>query len=257
MIQYLLLFLGAICIGVVSAIAGIGGGSLMVPFMVLVLGYDVKTAIATSLICITVTSSIATSVYLREKLVDIDVLLLLEPASALGAITGAYLTLSLPARIVKGLLGSLLLYVSISMFKRVFRNYRTDASSTKHIASRTKSRLIGVTVSYIAGLFSGMFGIGGGILKVPIMVFILSLPIKTAVATSAFMVGLTACSGGIVYLMRGYVDPLSVMALALGIIPGAMIGAKLLKNLKPWIIRLVFSIVLLYASLRLLYTLIG
>ena len=246
----LMLFLGSIGIGFVSAIAGIGGGSLMVPFMVLVFNYDVKIAIATSLLCIVVTSSSAASEYLKRGLVDIKTALLLEPATAAGAIVGAYTTLTLPTKIVRGALGLLLLYVSLTMLRKALR--KTSVEEAKAIKIVPFRKILGVLVSFLAGLTSGMFGIGGGVLKVPLMTLIMGLPIKVAVATSSFMIGLTAASGGIVYLMKGFPDPLSVVALALGIIPGAILGAKCMRKLRPWAVRLVFSFVLLYASIRLL-----
>ncbi len=251
----ILLFVGAIGIGFVSAITGIGGGSLMVPFMVLVLNYDVKVAIATSLICIVVTSSSAASVYLKRGLVDVKTALLLEPATALGAIVGAYITLALPTRIVKGALGILLLYISITMLRRAWKeraNAIKDTSKKMEPSAIRKS--LGIVISFLAGMASGMFGIGGGIIKVPLMTLVLGLPIKTAVATSSFMVGLTAASGGAVYLVKGFVDPLSVIALALGIIPGATLGARCMRKLKPKLVAALFSFVLLYGAIRLLYS---
>lgn len=246
-----MLFVGAIGMGFVSAITGIGGGSLMVLFMVLILDYDVKMAIAVSLLCTVVTSSTATSEYFERGLVNVRIALLLEPMSMLGAIVGAHITLSLPDRLVKGALGLLLFYVSVIMFRGALKE-----APLKPISDEMPffSKLLGVLVSFLIGLVSGMLGIGGGVMKVPFMALILGLPIKVAIATSSFMVGLTAASGGIVYLMRGLVDPLSVIALALGTIPGATLGARYMKRLKPRTVRLVFSIILLYASIRLLYS---
>lgn len=252
-LDLILLFIGAVGIGFVSAITGIGGGSLAVPFMVLVLNYNVKVAIATSLLCIVVTSSSATSVYLKRGIVNLETALLLEPATAIGAIVGAYITLALPVKVVEGALGALLLYVSLTMLRRTFKKGSEEVKTI--IRLRRFKKFIGVIVSFFAGISSGMFGIGGGVLKVPILTLVLGLPIKTAVATSSFMVGLTAASGGVVYLVKGFTDPISVTALALGIIPGATLGAKFMRKLKPWIVTLTFSLVLLYASGRLLYSL--
>ncbi len=247
-----LLFAGALGIGFVSAVAGIGGGTLMVPYMVIVLGYDVRTAIATSLICIVVTSSSATAVYLRKGMVDLKAALLLEPSTAAGAILGAHLTLSLPARTVELALGLLLLLVSGNMIRKAMVSRRQkDAVSNEVTMSR---KAIAVLASFLAGLSSGMFGIGGGVLKVPVLASVLGLPIKSAVATSSFMIGLTASSGGMVYLLKNYVDPLAFAALSLGIVPGATLGAKLLGRLESWAVRVVFATVLTVAALRLLYS---
>ena len=115
-----------------------------------------------------------------------------------------------------------------------------------------KNWLLGIASSFFAGVSSGMFGIGGGVLKVPIMNLIMGLPIKEAVATSSFMVGLTASSGSIVYALQKLVDPVLVLGFAMGIIPGATLGAKSLKGIKSKYIKLIFSMVLLYAGIKLL-----
>ncbi len=245
-----LIVIGALGIGFISAMAGIGGGSLLVPFLVLALGYDVKIAIATSLMCIVVTSSSASSEYLRRGLVDMNTALLLEPLTALGAITGAYVTLSLPANALKVALGALFLYISTETIWKALHEQRGCEKALKNVTTLHKA--VGSILSFMAGLTSGIFGIGGGVIKVPIMTYIMKLPIKTAVATSSFMVGLTAASGEIVYLTKGLTDPLTATLLSIGIIPGAILGAKCLKKTKPKYVKIVFGAVLLYASLRLL-----
>ena len=255
LLKLLTLFGGALGIGFVSAIAGIGGGSLMVPFMVLLLGYNVRVAIATSLLCIVVTSSSAASVYLRRGLVDVGTALTLEPATAAGAIAGAYVTLMLPPRLIRAALGALFLYVSLTMLRKALQ--RTTPSPRAPRAVSVGRRAAGIALSFIAGVTSGMFGIGGGVIKVPLMTMVLGMPIKAAVATSSFMVGLTAASGGAVYLVRGIADPLAVIALALGILPGATLGARYMRRVRPRYVRLTFSLILLYAAARLIYSVIG
>lgn len=249
MYDLILLFLGALGIGFVSAIVGIGGGTLMIPFMVLILNYDVKEAIATSLVSIIVTSSSASSIYLRRRDVDLKTAFLLEPSTAAGAIVGAYLTISLPTRIVETAFSLLLLYVSISMLRDALRRKEIETGNYK--VSRQRRR-VGVLIAFLAGLTSGMLGIGGGVLKVPLMTMVLGLPIRTAIATSSFMVGLTASAGSLVYLLKGYVNPYAVASLALGIIPGATLGAHMLKKISPRILKIIFSVTLMYASIKLL-----
>ncbi len=245
------LFLGALGIGFVSAISGIGGGSLIVPFMVLVLGFNIKVAVATSLIAIIITSSIASSEYMRENMVDIKTALTLEPITTIGAILGATITASISPQTIKIGLGFILLYVSLSMLYKVINS--KNHGQTRSFGKVSKlGKPLALTASFFAGILSGMFGIGGGVLKVPIMTGLLGLPIKTAIATSSFMVGLTATGGSIVYVIHAIPDPAAVTALALGIIPGAYSGAKRLEKLKPRTVRLIFALILLYAAIRLI-----
>jgi len=243
LIRFLEVILSGIGVGIISSMAGIGGGTLMVPLMVLVLGVDVKVAIASSLLTIIVTSASSSTVYLKEGLVNLKAALTLEPSTALGAIVGASITIGLPSNLVKRIFGFGLIAISLVMLARTFTRPK-EKGEIKHWT-------LGVLSSFFAGMASGMFGIGGGVLKVPIMNLIMEMPIKEAVATSSFMVGLTASSGSMVYAIKGFVDPVLVLGFALGIMPGATIGAKSLKGIKSRYIKLIFSLVLLYAGIKL------
>ncbi len=249
-----LLFLSALGIGFVSALAGIGGGSLIVPLLVVGFGFDAKIAVATSLLCIVVTSASASSEYLEKHLVDLRTALSLEPSTALGAIAGALITIELPEHVVRMALGAVLLYVSVSMLRKHIPGgkgvERTETLPRARIGRRRTILALGL--SFVAGMFSGMFGIGGGVVKVPIMTMVLGLPLRTAIATSSFMVGLTAASGGMVYALRGMFDPSAFSALALGIIPGASLGAYVMRRVRPRALGIVFALVLLYAAAKLI-----
>jgi len=243
-VRFIEIILSGVGVGLLSSIAGIGGGTIMVPLMVLVLGIDVKVAIASSLLTIIVTSASSSSVYLKEGLVNLRVALTLEPTTALGAIVGASITIGLPSSVVRKVFGVGLMIISVIMLLRTFTKPREGGE--------VKNWLLGIASSFFAGVSSGMFGIGGGVLKVPIMNLVMGLPIKEAVATSSFMVGLTASSGSIVYALQKLVDPVLVLGFAMGIIPGATLGAKSLKGIKSKYIKLIFSMVLLYAGIKLL-----
>ncbi len=244
LMKFIEVMFSGVGIGLISAIAGIGGGTLMVPLMVLILGINVKVAIASSLLTIIVTSASSSSVYLREGLVNLKVALTLEPTTALGAISGAILTIGLPSYIVERVFGAGLVAISMLMLLRIFTKPK--------VSGEVKHWFWGVFSSFFAGMSSGMFGIGGGVLKVPIMNLVMDLPIKEAVATSSFMVGLTAASGSIIYSLKKLVDPVLVLGFASGILPGATLGAKSLKGIKSKYIKLIFSLILMYAGIKLL-----
>ncbi len=248
-----LVLVSGVGIGLVSAMAGVGGGVLVIPFLILGLGIDVRVAVATSLLCVVITSSSAASVYLREGLIDVKALSNLEPTTALGAVVGAYITLTLPPHMIKFALGILLLYVSLTMIKSVIKGVGRGVEGT-YGGTTPLRRLVGATLSFLAGLASGTFGIGGGVVKVPIMNLVLRVPMKVAVATSSLMVGLTASAGELPYLIHGLPNPLLALALALGIVPGATLGAKLMGRLRTRYVKLIFSAILLYVSTQLVIT---
>ncbi len=245
------LALGALGIGFSAGVTGIGGGTLMVPFMTLALGMDVKTAVASSLLATIFTSSSAAAVYLGEGRANLRVALTLEPSSALGAVTGAAITISLPESAVELALGIGLIAVASTMLARAALEGGRGSGRDGGAGERGPGRVaLGVALSYLAGVASGMFGIGGGVVKVPVMNLAMGLPIKEAVATSSYMVGLTAATGGMIYLRSGLASPEVVAALALGIIPGATLGARILGRMEARWVRLAFALVLAYAGLR-------
>ncbi len=254
MVNYLLLplaLVSAVGIGFLSALVGIGGGVLVVPFLILALGTDVRVAVATSLLCVIVTSSSATSVYLREGLVDVKALANLEPSTALGAIVGAYITLTAPPHLIKLTLSALLVYVSLTMIRSVVSKEVVKSSVSGVKVSKLR-RLLGALTAFLAGLLSGTLGIGGGVIKVPIMNLILKVPIRVAVATSSLMVGLTASAGELPYLINGFTDPLLALIISAGILPGATLGAKFMKHLRPKYVKILFSAILIYVSTQLI-----
>ncbi len=261
--EFILLFMGALGIGFASAIGGIGGGSLMVPYMVLILKYNVRTAIASSLMTIIATSCSASSIYFEKKLVNIDIALILIPTTVLGAIIGSYTNLSLPQSIVKKMLGLVLIIIAFMILIKplLFReatikgtaNYKYfDESLGKYIVYGARNRTLAAILAIISGVMSGMFGIGGGVIMVPIMALIMGIPIKVAVATSSFIIGLNAATGSITYLAKGITHLEVVTALILGIIPGAILGAKTMSKLKPRAVQIAFSIIIAYSGIKLI-----
>jgi len=259
MLTLLLLFITSLAVGFVSSIVGIGGGSILAPLLTLVFGYDVKVSIATTLLCTVVTSSSASSVYLEKGLVNMKTALLLEPTTALGAITGAFITIAIPSEVVKVVLAVVLLHLAIVMMYRAV-NARSIGEGKGYELSLApsislKRRILAVVISFIAGMLSGMLGIGGGVIKVPLLVLVLGLPLKSAVATSSFMIGLTAAAGSMVYLLKGLIEPSLVIVMSSGIMPGAVLGARTARRLKPRLLSLLLSSILFYAALRLLWSL--
>lgn len=262
MLTLLLLFITSLAVGFVSSIVGIGGGSILTPLLTLAFGYDVKVSIATSLLCIVVTSSSASGVYLEKGLVNMKIALLLEPTTVLGAIIGAFITITIPSEIVKGILGIMLLYLATTMMYRVIgsksKGSKEDGcTSGSALSTPLKREIAAVMISFVAGMLSGMLGIGGGVIKVPLLTLVLGLPLKSAIATSSFMIGLTAAAGSIVYLLKGFIEPFLVAVVASGIMPGAILGAKTMRRLKPRTLSLLLSIILFYSALRLLWSMIG
>lgn len=235
--------------GFVGSLLGIGGGSLMTPLMIAV-GIDTKVAVASSLLAIVGTSIGGLNIYMKEKLVDIRLALMLEPLSTLGAITGVFLALRLDNIIIKILLFGILVYTAYSMIHRPRRDDNEGLPAGSIIP--TNRILAGGLLKYIAGLASALLGIGGGIVNIPIFRKVIGLNMKTSVATSKLLVGITASAGALGYYIAGVLDPCLAFSLSLGTISGAYLGSKVGVKTSNRTLQLLFSIVLIIIAVLML-----
>lgn len=218
------------------------------------------------------TSSTSASSYVKEGLSNIRLGMFLELATTVGAISGVFIAFLLKADFLYILFGLLLLYASYSMYKSTQHNELTQlADHNDWLASKlqlnshfydVKSKTtihyyvdhtpVVFGISYIAGIASGLFGVGGGFIKVPAMSGIGKIPIKAASATSNFMIGVTAATTALVYFNSNSIDPLLAAPIALGTLFGALIGVRLIKHVPSQTLRKLFAVVLILASLELM-----
>jgi uncharacterized protein len=263
-----ILFFGAILAGFLGSLTGLGGGIVIVPLLTLGFGVDLRYAIGTSLITVIATSSGAASAYVREGFSNIRIGMFLEIATTIGALAGAFLGGILSPDFIAVIFGIALLY-SAYMSSRP-RAEHALAHTSDPIAVRMKLPstypVNGEMVSYgvhnvaagfglmgIAGILSGLLGIGSGAMKVLAMDHAMKLPFKVSTTTSNFMIGVTAAASAGVYLHRGYIDPVLAMPVVLGVLAGSMVGAKILGRSAPRTLRLVFSIVIFVLALEMIY----
>ena len=256
--------------GVLGSLVGVGGGIIVVPALSLLLGVDIRHAIAASIISVIATSSGAASAYVRERITNIRLAMLLEIATAAGALTGAFLAAYISGRWLFILFGVILSYTSWSMLQkkktastvlprdpmadslRLHGSYH-DRALGQDVSYRVARTKLGLAVSYVAGTVSGLLGIGGGVLKVPVMNLAMGIPIKVCTATSNFMIGVTAATSAAVYFMRGDVQPFVAAPVAVGVLLGAKLGSRLLGRLPNHVIRIAFVAVLLLSATQMLW----
>jgi hypothetical protein len=261
----------SIAAGVLGSLLGLGGGIIVIPALTLIFHVDMRFAIGASIVSVIATSSGAAAAYVRERMTNLRVAMFLEIATTLGALTGAYLSAELAGRWLYVIFGVILAYSALQMFRKrqekagenvpasaladrlkLHASYY-DQSSDREIAYRVTHVPLGFALMYIAGLVSGLLGIGSGSLKVPAMDLAMRLPIKVSTATSNFMIGVTAAASAGVYFARGDIDPFIAAPVAAGVLVGATLGSLLLGRLKNHIIRTVFVIVLLWISGQMLW----
>jgi uncharacterized membrane protein YfcA len=266
----LIIFLAAVGAGLFGSLVGIGGGMLIVPILTIGFGLNIRLAIGASIVSVIATSSGAAAAYVKDHLTNIRVGMLLELATSCGAITGALVALYLNAKILFFLFGFILLFSIAPMVKKLGEDVpvgvRDDWFSTRlRLASTYPDKQtgrqipykvthvpVGFGLMYIAGVVSGLLGIGSGALKVLAMDTAMRLPMKVSSATSNFMIGVTAAASAGIYFWRGDVQPLVAAPVALGVLLGATVGAKLLVNFKNRTVRLLFLPVLALVGIEML-----
>lgn len=266
----LLVFLVSIGAGLLGALLGLGGGLIVIPALTLLFGIDIRYAIGASIVSVIATSSGAAAAYVRERLTNLRVGMVLELATTAGALMGAWLAGRLGGPWLYLIFGLVLAYAAIMMLKRrvVVREISTpapwadylrlhgsyfDPTERRDVAYRVVGTRAGLALMYVAGVVSGLLGIGSGALKVPAMDLAMRLPIKVSTATSNFMIGVTAAASAGVYFMRGDIDPFVTAPVATGVLIGATAGARLLGRIESRTLRAVFVVLLLLVSARMLW----
>jgi len=256
----LLLALSGLLAGAFGALLGLGGGILIVP--ILTLGFDLPltAAVGTSLICVIATSTGGAAVNVRAGRADLRLGVLLAGGTVVGALTGGVVAGFLPERLLAGLFALLLVYTAYTMGRGALRRSAEVSSEPPLLAATPDGpsepayrfrRLPGaVGGSFLAGNVSGLLGVGGGIVTVPLIHLVMGAPMRIAVATSNFMIGMTAAAGAYAYLFRGDVDAAVAAPVVLGAAVGAAIGARVSARIRPgWLVAL-FVVVVLYVAFQ-------
>jgi uncharacterized protein len=262
-----LLFLGSLLAGLLGALTGLGGGVVIVPLLTLVFGVDLRYAIGASLVSVIATSSGAASAYVREGYSNVRVGMFLEVATTLGALGGAVVAAYLPGQFIAILFGVVLL-VSAGLSNR--RNAKEQAIVSSPLAEKlnlpssypgehglTNYGVRGVSLGFslmtVAGALSGLLGIGSGAVKVLAMDAAMGLPFKVSTTTSNLMIGVTAAASAGVYLSRGYIDPVLSAPVMLGVLCGALLGARILMRVQNKILRWIFTFVIIVLGVQMIY----
>ncbi len=252
----ILISVAAFVAGVLGSLIGLGGGVIITPVLVLGFGVDIRYAMGAALASVIATSSGAAAAFLRDGISNMRIGLFLCVATTVGAVCGAMLAVVLDQSVLSVIFGvALLVTVVLSLRKN------PDAAGSKihsdPLAEKLRlpgtmptehgpenygvQRVIpGFAMMWVAGVLSGLLGIGSGAFKVVAMDQLMRIPFKVTTATSNFMIGVTAAASVGIYLKRGYLDPALVAPVALGVLAGAFVGAKLLPVAPVKLLRIIF-----------------
>ncbi len=295
MLDGLLLLVGGVAAGLFGSLLGLGGGILIVPLLTLGFGLPLLTAVGVSLICVIVTSGAAAGVYLERRVANLRLGMTLELFTASGALVGGLIAFLLPERVLELIFAGLIIYVAVTMARRVEPARSAAPAATQAPAEEptpvdepspveavppvedpprvdphvpfldtlsgpgyhVRRVPLGIVGSVVAGLASALLGIGGGLVKVPVMHVIMGVPLRVATATSNLMIGITASASAIIYLLRGGIDPYAAAPTAIGVFVGASIGSRVAHRIDLRLLRGLFIVVLLYTAWQMLQRAIG
>lgn len=263
-----LVIVGSVSAGLLGALTGLGGGMVIVPMLTLLFHVDLRYAIGASLVSVIATSSGAAAAYVKEGYTNVRVGMLLEIATTLGALGGAYLAGRIGTGAIAVIFAIVLLYSA----------YRSTKPLAEHVSAENAdplSRRLRLASTYptehglqaygvqnvpagfglmaVAGVLSGLLGIGSGALKVLAMDQLMHLPFKVSTTTSNFMIGVTAAASAGIYLSRGYIDPALALPVMLGVLAGALLGARILAGANTRVLRRIFAIVIVALALEMAY----
>jgi uncharacterized membrane protein YfcA len=257
---------GGAAAGFFGSLLGLGGGTLIVPLLTLVFDLPLLTAVGVSLVCVIVTSGASAGVFLERHVANLRLGMTLELFTALGALAGGLIAFLLPERVLEGLFALLLIYTSLTMARRGRVVARPEEetlldepdddqffdASLSGPTYRVRRIPAGAAGSVGAGVISALLGIGGGLVKVPVMHLVMGVPLRVATATSNLMMGITASAGAIIYLQRGLIDPYVTSPTALGVFVGASLGSRVAHRIDVRILRGLFIAILLYTASQML-----
>ena len=267
-----------IAAGVFGSLLGLGGGILIVPLLTLGFGLPLREAVGVSLVSVMMTSSAAAGVYLERHVANLRLGMTLELFTAIGALAGGSVAFLLDERLLSFLFALLLAYVALTMIQARSRETAIGAADTPDVdpspaavqppmptvldrlggeGYRVRNLGRGILGAVGAGVASALLGIGGGIIKVPLMHLAMGVPLRVATATSNLMIGITAAASSVIYLIHGGIDPYVAGPTGIGVFVGATAGSRLGHRVDLRFLRLLFVVVLGYTAFEMLLRAVG
>lgn len=263
----LILLAGAYLAGLVGSLTGLGGGVVVIPLLTLVFHVDIRYAIGAALLASIANSSGAASAYIKEGITNIRLGMFLEIATTVGAVCGAIIAVYTPTNTIAILFGAILLFSAAMTLRKKNMEAITEGSPLSYklklnssyptkdgeVEYKLKNVGAGFSIMTLAGVLSGLLGIGSGALKVLAMDSAMRIPFKVSTTTSNFMIGVTAAASAVVYLQRGYMDPGIAFPVMLGVLGGAFTGSKLLTRMDPKVLKYIFCVAITFVAAEMIF----
>jgi uncharacterized membrane protein YfcA len=230
-VLFLLIAIGFVA-GIFGALAGLGGGAIITPLLAIYFDLPMHQAIGVTLVCVIATSTATSALYVERHISDVRLGMTLELATTIGALLAALVAHRINRRTLAVLFAGFLLYSALSMVRKAWgsRNEKEEEIVPDY---SPQNYPLGLFASLIAGGFSGLLGVGGGPIKMPVMYLFMKVPLRVAAATSNFMIGVTAATSAYVYWGRGDVNIVIAAPLVAGVFSGSLLGARLSHKVRP------------------------
>jgi len=275
---FVLLLFGAACLaGLLGALLGVGGGIFVVPTMVLLFHLPMKVAVAASVVSVIATSNAGGSSYVDQRITNLRLAMFLEIFTTVGALSGSVLAVFLHAWTIQLIFAAMLSYMAYAAFSTrnlddqriaagAFARARADRFSAwlalrgdyydeaadRKVEYVVNGAPVGAAIAYLAGIASGLLGVGGGVLKVSAMNRYMNVPMKAAVGTSKLMIGVTAAVSSILFFLAGLIHFVVVGPVAVGTTAGATAGTMIMNRLHSAKLKWLFAILMVYLAYEML-----
>lgn len=263
----LILLMGAYLAGLAGSLTGLGGGVVIIPLLTLGFHVDIRYAIGAALVASIATSSGSASAYVKEGITNVRLGMFLEIATTSGAVIGAILAIYTPVNIVAILFGVMLIFSATMTLRKKHGTALAEGSKLSYtlklnssyptkegiVEYKLKNVAGGFSIMTVAGVLSGLLGIGSGALKVLAMDSAMRVPFRVSTTTSNFMVGVTAAASAVVYLQRGYIDPGIAFPVIIGVLGGTFTGSKLLMRINVKWLKIIFCTAITLIAANMIY----
>lgn len=263
----LLMFVSGIGAGILGGFLGLGGGIIIIPLLAVVFGYPIHEAVATSLALVVANSIVTSSKYLKSGIANLQIALFIGLFSAVGSVAGSLISINVSGKVIYTTLGCMQMTTLIFMQLKsrlvknngliltdsVFSGEYHDPAIDKTIRYSMANPAPMGAVAGITGVLSGMVGVGGSVIVVPVMNIISKVPMKAAAATSALVMGFTGVGGGIVFMLGGYTRPDVIAVMVPAIFIGSRLAAMAMNKVKGETVYRIFMVFLFVIACQMLY----
>jgi uncharacterized protein len=251
----LLLIVIGFLAGGFGALAGVGGGIIVTPLLAIYFGLPMHQAIGVTLLCVIATSTATSSQYVEHHVTDVRLGMTLELATTVGALIAALVAHHVNRRTLAVLFVCFLLYSAGSMVKKAWNSRYVQREEL--VPDYTPQNYpVGLAASLLAGGFSGLLGIGGGPVKVPVMLLFMKVPLRVAAATSNFMIGVTAGTSAYIYWGRGNIRVDIAAPLVAGVFAGSLLGTRISPKIRPVYILMLLVTIASWLAVQMIYKLL-